>query len=111
AADVAGYMKTAATTDFFAPRVFPYLRAAVDALPPATPDLPQLDTATDFIGVWLSSAGGALLADGSEEDPTSRRDDLSCLAHPGAARHVPRRARVAQSAPPTPRSAGPRGQP
>jgi penicillin G amidase len=69
ASDVAGYMKTAATTDFFAPRVFPYLRAAVDALPPATPDLPQLDAAADLIGAWLSSAGGALLADGSGKIP------------------------------------------
>ena len=37
-------MKTAATTDIFAPRVFPYLRAAVDALPPATPDLGRSST-------------------------------------------------------------------
>src|SRR5262245_1206475 len=69
ASDVSGYMKTAATTDFFAPRVFPFLRNAVDALPPATPDLPQLDAATDLIGAWLSSAGGALLADGSGNIP------------------------------------------
>jgi penicillin amidase len=69
ASDVAAYMKRAATTDFFAPRVFPYLRAAVDALPPATPDLPQLDAAADLIGAWLSSAGGALLADGSGKIP------------------------------------------
>src|SRR5262249_27902821 len=69
ASDVAGYMKRAATTDFFAPRVFPYLRAAVDALPPATPDLSQLDAAADLIGAWLSSAGGALLADGSGNIP------------------------------------------
>jgi penicillin G amidase len=69
AGDVSGYMKTAATTDFLAPRIFPYLRNAVDALPPATPDLPQLEAATDLIGAWLSSAGGALLADGSGNIP------------------------------------------
>ncbi len=68
AADVAGYMKTAATTDFLAPHVFPYLRDAVDALPPATPDLPQLDAAADLIGDWLA-AGGPLLADGSGNIP------------------------------------------
>jgi penicillin amidase len=69
ASDVSGYMETAATTDFFAPRVFPYLRDAVDALPPATPDLPQLEAATGLISAWLSSAGGALLADGSGNIP------------------------------------------
>src|SRR5262249_16336424 len=67
--DVSGYMNTAATTDFFAPRVFPFLRDAVDALPPGTPDLAQLEAATDLIGAWLSSAGGALLADGSGNIP------------------------------------------
>jgi penicillin amidase len=57
--DVVDYMKKAATSDIFAPRVAPYLRTAVDALPPATVDLPQLDAATDLIESWL--AGGASL--------------------------------------------------
>jgi len=70
ASDVSGYMQKAATTDFFAPRVFPYLRAAVDALPPATPDRPQLEAAADLVSAWLSSAGGALLADGSGKIPS-----------------------------------------
>ena len=68
AADVKGYMKTAATTDIFAARIFPFLRAAVDALPPATPDLAQLDAAADLIQDWLT-AGTPLLADGSGKIP------------------------------------------
>ncbi len=68
AADVKGYMKTAATTDIFAARILPFLRAAVDALPPATPDLAQLDAATDLIGDWLT-AGTPLVADGSGKIP------------------------------------------
>jgi penicillin amidase len=68
AADVKGYMKTAATTDIFAARIFPFLRAAVDALPPATPDLAQLDAAADLIRDWLT-AGTPLLADGSGKIP------------------------------------------
>jgi hypothetical protein len=68
AADVSNYMKVAATVDQFAPRVAPYLRNAVDALPPATPDLAQLDAAADLIDGWLA-AGAPLLADGSGNIP------------------------------------------
>jgi penicillin amidase len=60
--DVSGYMRVAATTDFFAPRVFPYLRAAVAALPEATPDRSRLVAAVDLIEQWLD-AGATLLAD------------------------------------------------
>ncbi len=67
-ADVADYMKVAATVDQFAPRVFPYLQNAIAALPPSTPDLPALSTAGAFIGDWLT-AGGPLLADGSGNIP------------------------------------------
>jgi penicillin amidase len=68
AADVGNYMKVAATVDQFAPRVAPYLRSAVDALPPVTPDLAQLDGAVDLIEAWLA-AGAPLLADGSGSIP------------------------------------------
>jgi penicillin G amidase len=68
AADVGNYMKVAATVDQFAPRVAPHLRSAVDALPPATPDLAQLDAATDLIEAWIA-AGAPLLADGSGNIP------------------------------------------
>jgi penicillin amidase len=68
AADVGNYMKVAATVDQFAPRVAPYLRSAVDALPPATPDLAQLDGAVDLIDDWIA-AGAPLLADGSGNIP------------------------------------------
>ena len=61
-------MKVAATVDQFAPRVFPSLRAAVDGLPPATPDLAQLDGAADLIETWIA-AGAPLLADGSGNIP------------------------------------------
>ena len=61
-------MKVAATVDQFAPRVAPHLRSAVDALPPATPDLAQLDAAADLIDAWLA-AGAPLLADGSGNIP------------------------------------------
>jgi penicillin amidase len=66
--DLANYMKVAATTDFFAPRVFPYLQAAVDALPSSTPDRSQLETATGLVQTWLQS-GGQLLADGTGNIP------------------------------------------
>jgi penicillin amidase len=66
--DVAGYMKVAATVDQFAPRVFPYLKNAIAALPPSTPDLPAISNAGAFIGDWLA-AGGGLLADGSGNIP------------------------------------------
>jgi penicillin amidase len=68
AADVGEYMKVAATVDQFAPRVTPYLRAAVDALAPDTPDLVQLDGAVDLIEAWLA-AGAPLLADASGTIP------------------------------------------
>lgn len=66
--DVADYMRVAATADSFAPRVFPYLRAAVDALPGTTPDLTQLDAAADLVEAWLA-AGAPLVADGSGSIP------------------------------------------
>ena len=87
--DVKGYMKTAATTDIFAKRIFQYLRAAVDALPPATPDLAQLGAATDLINDWIG-AGTPLLADGSGKIPVPRCDHLPRLADAGAARHLRR---------------------
>jgi len=65
--DVAGYMRTAATTDVFAPRVVPYLRAAVDALPPGSADQAILDAA-DLVDDWLA-AGAPLVADGSGKIP------------------------------------------
>jgi penicillin amidase len=68
AADVGEYMKVAATVDQFAPRVAPYLRSAVDALPADTPDLGQLDAAVDLIEAWLA-ADAPLLADGSGTIP------------------------------------------
>src|SRR4029077_16219195 len=69
ASDVSGYMQKAATPDFFAPRVSPSLGAPVDALPPATPDRPQLEAAADLVSAWLSSAGGAPPAHGPGERP------------------------------------------
>jgi penicillin G amidase len=68
AADVGNYMRVAATVDQFAPRVAPHLRSAVDALPPATPDLAQLDGAVDLIEAWLAP-GAPLVADGSGKIP------------------------------------------
>lgn len=68
ATDVWSYMQVAATVDQFAPRVAPYLRDAVDALPPATPDLAQLDGATALVEAWIA-AGAPLLADGSGDNP------------------------------------------
>lgn len=67
--DVVGYMRKAATTDFFAPRVFPFLQAAVDALPAATADEPQLESATALVQDWLGPGGGALLTDASGNIP------------------------------------------
>lgn len=66
--DLINYMKVAATTDFFAPKVFPYLKPAVDALPVSTPDRANLETATGLINTWLQG-GGQLLANGSGKIP------------------------------------------
>lgn len=69
--DVANYMKVAATTDFFAPKVFPYLQSAVNGLPSSTSDLTQLQTAVGLIQTWLQAGGGngPLLADGTGNIP------------------------------------------
>lgn len=66
--DVGEYMRKGATTDLFAARIFPFLRAAVDALPPSTPDLAQLDGAADLIEAWIA-AGAPQQADGTGKVP------------------------------------------
>ena len=66
--DVAGYMQVAATVDQFAPRVAPYLQAAIAGLPPGTPDLPALSTAGAFVQGWVA-AGTPLTADSSGDIP------------------------------------------
>ena len=68
--DVASYMKVAATTDFFAQKVFPYLQSAVNGLG-STSDLAQLQTAVGLIQKWLQAGGGngPLLADGTGNIP------------------------------------------
>lgn len=69
--DVANYMKVAATTDFFAPKVFPYLQRAVNGLPGSTSDLAKLQTGVGLIQTWLQAGGGngPLLADGTGNIP------------------------------------------
>src|SRR5439155_2587630 len=48
--------------------VFPYLQAAIAALPPSTPDLPNLSAAGAYIDAWIT-AGSSLVADGSGNIP------------------------------------------
>ncbi len=64
-------MRHAATSDVFAPRIAPFLRAAVAALAPAAVDGARLTAAVDLIGAWLAD-GAPLLAVGDT------------LPHPGA---------------------------
>src|SRR5262249_10838684 len=66
--DVANYMKVGATVDQFAKKTFPYLAAAIAALPPSTPDLPTMSAAGAFIDAWITS-GAKLTADGSGNIP------------------------------------------
>jgi len=69
--DVGNYMEVAATTDFFAPKVFPYLQNAVNGLPGSTSDLMELQTAVGLIQTWLQAGGGngPLLADNTGNIP------------------------------------------
>jgi penicillin amidase len=66
--DVAEFMRRGAVTDFLAPRVFPFLRAAVDALDPSVPDRAALVAAADLVARWLAE-GGSLVADGTGTIP------------------------------------------
>lgn len=68
ASDVAGYMRVAATVDQFAPRVTPYLDAAIAGLPASVPDRAALSTAGAFIDAWVA-AGAPLVADSSGKIP------------------------------------------
>ncbi len=60
--DVAGYMRSVATSDVFAGRITPYLRAAVDAVAPGAGDESRLRAAVDLIEAWLAD-GASLRAD------------------------------------------------
>src|SRR5262249_31526273 len=62
--DVAAIMRTAATSDVFAARIVPSLRAAVDAVGPASADGPRLAAATSLVEAWRD-AGAPLRADAS----------------------------------------------
>lgn len=66
--DLTDIMKAGAVTDHFAKKIVPFLRAAVDGLPPATPDLADLESATDLMEAWITG-DSTLLADNTAKVP------------------------------------------
>jgi penicillin amidase len=62
--DVAAIMRTAATSDVFAARIVPSLRAAVDAVGSGSADGPRLAAAMSLVEAWRD-AGAPLRADAS----------------------------------------------